>query len=461
MRKKNVRQMPLDFAGTQKLTKDWHALYYRIHEILEDNPTIVDLVHADLTQNSKKRKHNVEGIASESILRLVLVQQIEQLSFRDTIVRVDDSASLRYFCRIYDDAIISHSRYATLVNMILPSTWKKINKIIVKFARDKKGFEGKSLRMDTTAVETNIHFPMDSTLLRDGVSVLSRLLGHIHRIDQGVMGKWRSRVRDVKRLTQKLLRGGPKLHKATRKKWYRQLIAFTERVMARAKEAQERIYEGQITESNKQKRQQLEGYAEEIAEYLPLVGRCVAQGRKRVIEEQEVPNGEKLFSIFESHTELLIRGKAGKKLEFGHMVEVRQIEGGLITHYQAHEKRPAESPLLIEAVEEHKKVFGRAPERCAGDKGYYSAEAVARVAALGVEQVCVPKKGRRSEEEEKREHSRWFKLAQAFRAGIEGTISALKRAFGLRRCLRKGWNHFQSWVGTGVLAHNLTRLAET
>jgi IS5 family transposase len=186
-----------------------------------------------------------------------------------------------------------------------------------------------------------------------------------------------------------------------------------------------------------------------------------AQARKRVLEEQEVPNTEKIFSIFEPHTELLIRGKAGKKIEFGHMVEVRQIEGGLITHYAAHAKRPVEPALLERGVAEHKELLGRVPKVCAGDKGFYSQQVVGDVMGLGVKRVCVPKKGRRNEEEEKKEHSRWFKLAQAFRAGIEGTISVLKGVFGLWRCLREGWAHFQSWVGTGVLAHNLVLLART
>ena len=461
MRKKAERQLPLDFAGTQKLTKDWYSLYRNIHDILEANPLVVDLVHADLTVGQKKLKRNVEGVASESILRLALVQQIEELSFRQVIVRVDDSEMLRFFCRFYDDPVISYSKYATLVNMIQPRTWERINELIVRFARDKKGFKGKQLRIDTTAVETDIHFPMDSSLLCDSVEVLSRLLKHVQRIDPSVVGPWRARLRNAKRLTQKLLRGGATLHKATRKKWYGKLIAATERVMARAAEVRERIGAGRVAVKNPLDRLELEAWAQDIGHYLPLVEQCVAQARKRVLWEQEVPNAEKIFSIFEPHTELLIRGKAGKKVEFGHMVEVRQIEDGLITHYKTHAKRPAEPPLLIQAVAEHKEVFGHVPEMCAGDKGFYSAEAVARAAALGVEEVCVPKKGRRNEEEERREHSRWFKLAQAFRAGIEGTISVLKRVFGLWRCLREGWVHFQSWVGTGVLAHNLVLLART
>ena len=461
MRKKAERQLPLDFAGTQKLTQDWYSQYRNIHTILEATPSVLDLVHADLTAGQKKLKRNIEGVPSECILRLAVVQQIEGLSFREVIVRVDDSQMLRFFCRFYDEPVISYSKYATLVNLVQPTTWEKVNELIVQYGRDQKGFKGTQLRIDTTAVETDIHFPMDSSLLCDSVEVLSRLLKRVQDIAPTVVGKWRARVRDAKRLTQKLLRGGATLHKATRKKWYGKLIGATERVLGRAAEVRARIASGAVAVRNPLDRLELEEYAKDLGHYLPLAGQCVAQARKRVLEEQVVPNAEKIFSIFEPHTELLIRGKAGKKVEFGHMVEVRQIEGGLITHYKTHAKRPAEPALLIKAVAEHKAVFGRVPEVCAGDKGFYSAEAVARAAALGVAEVCVPKKGRRNEEEEKREHSRWFKLAQAFRAGIEGTISVLKRVFGLWRCLREGWTHFQSWVGTGVLAHNLVLLART
>jgi IS5 family transposase len=461
MRKKAERQLPLDFAGTQKLTKEWYALYRNIHEVLEANPAVLELVHADLTQGEKKLKRNVEGVASESILRLAIVQQIEGLSFRAVIVRVDDSEMLRFFCRFYDDPVISHSKYATLVNLIQPGTWEKVNELLVRFARDQRGFKGKQLRMDTTAVETDIHFPLDSSLLCDCVRVLSRLLSAVRRVDPALVGPWRSRLRDAKRLTQKLLRGGARLHKARRKKWYGKLIAATERAMGRAAKVRERIGAGEGAATSALDRLELQEWAKEIGHYLPLAAQCVAQARKRVLEEQEVPNGEKLFSIFEEHTELLIRGKAGKKVEFGHLVEVRQIEGGLITHYRAHAKRPAEAPLLAQAVAEHRALFGRVPEMCAGDKGFYSREAVEKVMRLGVQRVCVPKKGRRNEEEEEQEHRRWFKVGQAFRAGIEGTISVLKRVYGLWRCLREGWVHFQSWVGTGVLAHNLVLLART
>lgn len=459
MRKKAERQLPLDFAGTQKLTKDWYALYSGIHDILDKNPVVTDLTHSDLTCGQARLKRNIEGVASESILRLAIVQQIEKLSFRETIVRVDDSQMLRFFCRFYDDPVLSHSKYATLVNMIQPGTWEKINEVIVKFARDKKGFKGRKLRIDTTAVESNIHYPTDSSLLLDCVEVFSRLVGRARRMDESLTGKWRARLKNARKLAQKIARGGKSLHKATRKSWYAKLIAATERAKDKAVEVKSRIDAGKGRFSSNEEWWALQSLSLEIAHYLPLVEKCISQARERVLNEVTVSNDKKLFSLFEPHTELLIRGKAGKDIEFGHMVELRQIEKGLITGYKVHAKRPSEPPLVEQAVARHVAIFGSKPKCVAGDKGFYSKEVVARVEADGVEEVCIPKKGRRNEAEDEQEKSFWFKAGQAFRAGIEGTVSVLKRAFGLHRCLREGFEHFTSWVATGILAHNLVLLA--
>ena len=304
MRKRAERQLPLDFAGTQKLTQDWYALYKDIHAILEQNPAITDLVHFDLTRGQKKLKRNVDGVASESILRLAIVQQIEQLSFRETIVRVDDSQMLRFFCRFYDDPVLSHGKYADLVNLIQPETWKKINEAIVRFARDKKGFKGKKLRIDTTAVESDIHFPMDSSLLMDCVRVLSRLVGKVQKIDATVIGKWRARLRNAKRLTQALLRGGKKMHTATRKKIYRHLIKATERTMLKSGKLIESIKKGEFHFISFEHSLSLHAISQEIKHYLPLVEQCVYQARERILNDQKVSHELKLFSIFEPHTEL-------------------------------------------------------------------------------------------------------------------------------------------------------------
>jgi transposase, IS5 family len=461
MRMKADRQLPLRYAGTRKLTQDWFDGYQGIHAILEANPSILELVHKDLTEGQKKLKRNFDGVPSECIFRLAIIQQIEGYSFRDLIVRVDDSEMLRFFCRFYDDPMIAHSTYAALVNLIQPKTWDSINKILVNYARKEKGFQGHSLRTDTTAVETDIHYPTDSALLYDCVRVLSRLIAKVRTLAPALAGSGRARTKDAKKLAFEIARGGKKLHKAKQKKWYGKLIAATERVLHWATGIQTQIDAGEVAGEPQRERLHLKELAKTIAALRPLVEKCVHQARQRVLLETPVPNEQKIFSIFEPHTELLIRGKAGKDVEFGHMLELSQIERGLITQYAAHSKRPSDVSLLEDAVKRHKETFDRAPKTCAADKGFYSEAVLKRVMDLGVEEVCVPKKGRRNNEEENREHSRWFKLGQAFRAGVEGTISVLKRAFGLRRCLRHGFERFASWVGSGVVAHNLVLLART
>lgn len=458
MRKKADRQIHLDFAGTQKITQQRYGLYRRIDEILTANPKVLELVHADLTAGEKRLKRNVEGLASEQILRMAVTQRIEELSFRDLIVRIDDSQMLRFFCRFYDDALPAHNTYAALANLIQPKTWERLNEVVVRYARKRKQCAGKKLRVDTTAVETDVHYPTDSSLLYDSVRVLTRILGYLRKVSPAVVGPHRGRVKDAKRLVYRLVRGGAKLHEGTRKKLYRKLIAGTERVMAWAEEVRARIAAGEPA-TGLLEQLELKTWAADLEKYLPLAAKCVKQARERVLEGRTVPNAEKLFSIFEPHTELLMRGKKGKEVEFGHMVELRQVDGGLITHYRVHEQRPAEAPLLVPAVKAHKELFGQVPEVCAADRGFYAAEEIKKVAELGVKEVCVPKKGKRTTAEEEREHSRWFKRGQAFRAGIEGMISVLKRGYGWRRCLREGFARFESWVGSGVLARNLVWLA--
>lgn len=458
MRKKTERQLPLSFTGTRKITKEWYEGYYQIDTILRANPAVVDLVHADLAGGVKQQKRNVDGVASESILRMAIVQQIEGLSVRGLIIRIDDSDTLRFFCHFYDEDVIDFSTYANLVNLIQPATWEKINEVIVRYGRDKKKIKGEKLRLDTTAVETDIHYPTDSSLLFDCVRTLANLIEEVREVDPVLVGTGRIHVKKAKHTAYELARGGGKLHKAKQKSLYQRLIDQAEHVWSRSLEIAGQIDEGPRA-GDVLARLTLKQCAADLKEYAGLTAKCIYQVRERVICERPVPNDQKIFSIFEPHTELLKRGKARAAVEFGHMVELHEVEDGLISSYTVHEKRPAEAPLLEKATLKHQALFGRVPELEAGDKGFYSKEAVAAVKALGVKKVCVPKKGKRNEEETRYEHSTWFKLGQAFRAGIEGTISVLKRVFGLKRCLREGFEHFASWVGSGVLAHNLLALA--
>jgi len=193
--------------------------------------------------------------------------------------------------------------------------------------------------------------------------------------------------------------------------------------------------------------------------YRRLGRHVLNQAQRRVIDKESVPNEEKIFSIFEPHTELLKRGKAGKPIEFGHMIQIQQVEGKFITDYDVFDTKPVEYELIEPALERHKALFGQYPDTVAADKGYY--EHMEEIERLGeiVELIAIAKKGKRTEEQTRRETDPAFQQAQRFRAGVEGSISFLKRVLGLFRCYAKGWEHYKATIGATILAHNLLILA--
>jgi len=202
-----------------------------------------------------------------------------------------------------------------------------------------------------------------------------------------------------------------------------------------------------------------EAIALDLEHYLPLGHQVLDQAQRRILHGEVVPAAEKLYSIFEPHTEFLVRGKAGKPVEFGHMVLFQQVAEKYITDYEVFARKPDERKLVDPVLESHRGLFGAAPIELSADKGFY--ESMQKLERLGekIDVVSIGKKGRRTEQETRREHSAAFRAAQRFRAGIEGSISFLKRALGLARCFNKGWEHFGATVGATVFAHNLLVLA--
>jgi IS5 family transposase len=199
--------------------------------------------------------------------------------------------------------------------------------------------------------------------------------------------------------------------------------------------------------------------AAELSHYLPIVERIIDQAERRIFAGEIVPAGEKVYSLFEEHTELIQRGKAGKPVEFGHKILLAETGEKFILHYNVYQRQPADNDLVDETLAAHRKLFLQAPEIFAGDKGFY--ESTHKLAALEttIPTVSIAKKGRRNAGEYTREHTSAFKDGQRFRAGSEGTISVLKRAFKLNRCLFKGFKNYAASVGCAVFCHNLVMLA--
>jgi transposase, IS5 family len=214
----------------------------------------------------------------------------------------------------------------------------------------------------------------------------------------------------------------------------------------------------------------LKGQAEQAAvnlverfeHFLPLVSQVISQATRRVIDGEVVPSKEKLLSLFEPHTQVIVRHKAGKPAEFGRKVILDEVEGGIIRRYEIVKDGGGQDyPILKASLEGHRKLFGRAPYLLAGDRGVYTPDNENLAQEAGVKRIALPEVGRISPKRRKHESQNWFRRGYRFRAGIEGRISILKRCQNLDVCLNHGEDGFGRWVGWGIVTANLVQIART
>lgn len=446
-----------------KITHAWYRKYEKMDSLLRDNPRILSLVHEDvkrvLSIASTGRR---SSFTSDHLLRMILVMQIEGLPFRAVIIRVDDSPLLRQFVRIGEETLMSYALLQHAFKAIRPSTWEKINAALATYARDKKKIEGSTLRLDTTVYETNIHYPTDSSLLGDAYRVLARLLGQIRDLDPQAVGSGRFQTKKVKRLSLLIARKSAQKTKApdALKTLYRQLLAKVHHLVHWARQVLHQILEKRRRHDYPFDRHLvLHGLSDEVDALLPLIEQVMDQARRRTQQGESVPNDEKLFSLFETHTELIQKGKVHKPIEFGHAVLLQQVVGKFITGYQVLEHNQPEADLLEDALQQHKKLFDVLPQKLTGDKAFFGSGDRYDALAKRIPHVSIAKRGARTEEETQREHSKIFRALQRFRAGIEGSISFLKRALKFTRCLYRSFPTYAASVGSIVFCHNLIVLA--
>jgi IS5 family transposase len=199
--------------------------------------------------------------------------------------------------------------------------------------------------------------------------------------------------------------------------------------------------------------QELSVLALELAAYLPSMQTVAATARRANMEGETVPASERVFSLFEPHTELIKRGKRQKPVEFGHKVLLCETAEKFITDYEVYEQQQPDCSLTEPVIERHKQLFGERPVVLAADKGFCPAKDKFEQLAKLVANLAIPRRMQDFMD-------KLLVSCQAFRAGIEGTISGLKRVFRLCRCFFRGFKGFARSVGLGVVCHNLIVLAE-
>jgi IS5 family transposase len=454
MRRKKETVLPFEWNNDSlpKIVREHRAKYKEISRILDGNPEILDLVHEDLKQLSEGHQGGQNGrngdFTSETILRALVVHATGGDSLRETVIRIAESDFLQDFLRTRKKAVMDYSFLDKCFKVIRPETWKRINEVLVQQAVANEAVNPSTIRTDTTAVETNIHWPTDAWLLWDTYRVTARLMRD-GRDAFYASCPYRFHDRKIRRLYLFITRySNSKSKKRLRKvkQAYRTLVERVGQIVGNAG----RFCEFAQASANIE----LQGVAAELKAFLPSMTAVVAQARRAQLNGEKVPAAERVFSIFEPHTELIKRGRRSKPTEFGHMVLLCQSPEKVITDYNVMEHRIADCKLTETVIDRHEKLFGQAPEVLAGDKGFCpEAEKYAELEER-VDTLAIPKRMR---DFANAVMSHW----QAFRAGIEGTISGLKRAFRLARCFYRGFKSFEAAIGLAVFSHNLVVLAQS
>jgi IS5 family transposase len=439
------------------LREDWmkHA-----DQVLEDEQLISTVYEALAKRSPKSRTRGRRGTPAEVVMRLLLLKHIRNWSFGVLEREVRANLVYRDFTRVGASKVPDAKSMGRWGLALGPEEVQKIHERVVEIAQGNQVVQGRKMRLDTTVVETNIHYPTDSNLLGDGVRVLIRTMKRIAEIAREQGAKLRDRSRSVKFRILEIGRiartkGGPNRERL--QQGYEKLLSTVGRVVGQAKRFSSDIAGGVKRSADVMQQAALEGLRKELDTFVPRVRQVMRQTKQRIFGgDTHVAN--KLVSIFEPTTEIIRKGKASKPTEFGKMVKIQESENQIITDYAVYEKRPSDSELVIAALEAHEKRLGCTPRLVAGDAAFYSAKNEAAAHDRGVKRVCIPSRSTKSADRKREQKKRWFKQGQKWRTGCEGRISVLKRRHGLRRCLYKGDTGMKRWVGLGVIADNLTHI---
>jgi len=432
----------------------WEPWMRQVDQAL-DEARLLEIIQDAWKRLCKKSKtRGRPGTPAEVILRLLVLKHIRDWSFEELEREVCANFVYRQFTRIGGGKVPDNKSISRFGRRLGPGVIEELQQRVVAIAQEKKIVKGRKLRVDTTVVETNIHYPTDSTLLDDGVRVLTRVMKKVTAIGGVVVTRLRDRTRSVKRRVLEIARASRDKGERGRQKLaaaYRKLLEISSRVVGQAKKFS--------AELSNRRRAVLRRAKEQLDEMIPRVQQVMRQTRQRVLRGDTRAEG-KIVSVFEPETEVIRKGKANKPTEFGKLIKIQEAENQIVTHYEIYDRRPSDSELLTPAIKKHIEQFGRAPHLAAADTGFFSAANEASAQQLGVKWVAVPSQSTKSAARKQTQKKRWFKKAQAWRTGCEGRISVLKRRHGINRSRYRGTEGMRRFVGLGVIADNLHHIGK-
>ncbi len=447
MREKRDPQMSLfHIIPRNEIGKELEA----ISKIIDENPEILDQVQCDLV-GMKNAETGRTGMTAEQVFRCAILKQYRNLTYEELAFHLEDSRSFRAFAKLRMGQKPSSSTLQDNVKALSETAWEAANRMVVEYARREGIEKGGTVRLDSTAVETDIHYPTDSSLLVDGVRLITRLLIAGKECTPTPAYSFADHRRVVKKRAMKILNSKKE---GIRKQCYRELLEIGMRVRGYAIEAIRVLDMFRSFDFLEAIRAQ--GIAEELRQVIETFDKVMEQTRRRVLEGEKVPASEKVISFFEVHTDIIEKGN--RETTYGHKLFVVGGDSGLILDCMIERGNPADSAMFLQLLERQKGLYGKPPRQVAADGGFASQDNLRKGKENGIRDVSFSKRKGISILEMVR--SSWvYKKLRNFRAGIEANISALKRAFGLRRCTWSGWAGFKQYVRSAIVSYNLLTLA--
>lgn len=439
--KRSVQSSVFEIYAEHEIGKELEG----ISDWLDENPDLLARVEADVC-NRNVEETGRKGLPVESVLRCALLKQYRQISYEELVFCLIDSATCQAFARLPMGWFPKKTTLQQSISVISAVTWEAINTRLLERAQQAKVEKGEMLRIDSTVTETPIHKPTDSSLLLDAVRVIVRLLKEANELaGETTRIAYQNHHRRAKKRARAIeyTRG-----QAKKAQLYKDLIHVTRKSLCYLEDAAGILKAVQPLASAL--------WQTQVAEFKPLIGQVIDQTERRLFHGETVPADEKLFSLFEAHTAIIIKGS--RAIQYGHKLNLSTGRSGLILDVVVEAGNPADTERFIPMLERHIEHYGKAPRQMAADGGYASRENLAHAKACQVEDVVFQKKrGLKVEEMAK---SPWvYRKLRNFRAGIEAGISCLKRAYGLARCTWKSLPHFKAYVWSSVVAHNLALFA--
>ena len=443
MRKKCIDQVSIvDLFSNHEIGRELQAMSVR----LDRQRDLLDWVAMDL---HRQDVHDTgrQGLPAEAVLRCALLKQYRQLSYQELPFHLSDSASFQAFARLPLNLFPRKSVLQKTISCIQPATWECINQRLLADVKAEQVELGTKIRIDSTVTETTIHAPTDSSLLWDSVRIMVRLLEAAQAMPGAPAIAFCNHRRLAKKRARAIIYTRGKDKKA---RLYRDLIKATTNTLGYLEQAE------MVLRATHLAQPPMAPWHAQVDHYKPLIKQVIEQAQRRVFQGESVPVSDKIFSLFETHTDMIIKGS--RNIQYGHKLNLSSGTSALILDVVIESGNPVDTDRLLPMLDRHIDNYGAAPRQLAVDGGYASKDNLAKAKALGVEDVAFHKKRGLSIEAMVKSH--WvYRQLRNFRAGIEAGISCLKRAYGLARCTWKGLARFKSFVWSSVVAHNLALLA--